>query len=131
MAVGILIITHPGVGQALLATAERLLGGRLPLPAECFEVALDADLDALLPAASAALRRLDRDDGVLLLTDLYGASPSNFAARLGNLGVRCRRIAGLNLPMLLRSFNYADRPLDQLTDTAASGAKLGVILDHG
>lgn len=130
MAVGILLVTHPGIGEAHQRIAERLLGSAKP-PLATFEVAFDADLDALLPQASACLRRLDQGDGVLVLTDLYGASPSNFAARLGSLGVRIRRIAGLNLPMLLRALNYADRELDALADTALGGGKLGVVVDHG
>lgn len=130
MAVGILLITHPGAGASLLAVAERLLG-HLPLRVECIEVAYDADLDALLAPASSGLRRVDGGEGVLLLTDLYGASPSNFAARVAKLGVPTRRISGLNLPMLVRVLNYADRPLDALAETAAAGGRLGVVVDHG
>lgn len=129
MAVGILLITHPGAGTSLLAVAERLLG-RLPLRVECIDVGYDADLDALLASASGSLRRVDDGEGVLLLTDLYGASPSNFAARVANLGIPTRRISGLNLPMLVRALNYADRPLDALAETAAAGARLGVVVDH-
>ena len=81
MACGILLVTHPGVGAAILAVATALLR-HLPLKAEAFEVPFDADLEALLPQASAALRRVDGGGGVLVLTDLYGASPSNLAGRL-------------------------------------------------
>lgn len=130
MAVGILLVTHPGVGASLLAVAARLLG-RLPLRVELFEVAFDSDPELLLPAASGLLRSLDEGEGVLLLTDLFGASPSNFAARLGRLGVDTRRMAGLNLPMLVRALNYADLPLGPMADAAAAGAKLGVMRDNG
>ncbi len=85
MACGILLITHPGVGNALLAVATTLLR-TLPLRAEAFEVPFDADLDQLLPTASAALRRVDGGDGVLVLTDLYGASPSNLGRESGPAG---------------------------------------------
>jgi PTS system ascorbate-specific IIA component len=129
MTVGIALITHPGIGTALKRVAERLLG-RLPLALDCIEVPFDSDLDQLLPVASAVLRRLDQGAGILLLSDLYGASPCNFAARMSTLGFRIRRVAGLNLPMLLRAMNYADRELDQLADTAAAGGRLGVIIDH-
>ncbi|HWU70158.1 MAG TPA: PTS fructose IIA subunit family protein, partial [Pseudoxanthomonas sp.] len=74
MACGILLVTHPGVGASILTVAGGLLR-TLPLKTEAFEVPFDADLDALLPQASAALRRVDGGDGVLVLTDLYGASP--------------------------------------------------------
>ncbi len=128
MTVGILLVTHTGIGPALVEVATRLLR-QLPLNTEAFEVPFDADLDALLPLASAALRRVDGGDGVLILTDLYGASPSNLAARLTRLGTPSRRVAALNLPMLLRVMNYAELPLDELPAIAAAGARNGAILD--
>jgi len=130
MSVGILLVTHPGVGACLRGLATRLLGP-LPLKVECFEVGFDADLDALLPLASAALRRVDSGAGVLLLTDLFGATPSNFAARLGQLGTPTRRVSGLSLPMLLRALNYPDRDLAGVADGASSGGRLGIVVDHG
>lgn len=128
MATGILLLTHEGVGEAMLAVAGRLLG-RLPLPAEAFELPFDSSPEAALPAASAALRRVDDGDGVLVLVDVYGASPSRLAARVAQLGTPVRRVAGLSLPMLLRSFNYADQGLDELARTAAAGGRNGVLLD--
>ena len=89
----------------------------------------DADLEALLPQASAALRRVDGGDGVLVLTDLYGASPSNLAGRLARLGTPVRRVSALSLPMLLRVMNYSEQGLDELPATAAAGARNGVIHD--
>jgi PTS system ascorbate-specific IIA component len=109
---------------------QRLLG-RLPLQIETFEVPFDVDLDELLPAASAALRRADSGAGVLILTDLFGASPSNLALRLTQLGTPTRRVAGLSLPMLLRVCNYQDQALDELALIAVGGGKTGVVLDHG
>lgn len=128
MSVGVLLITHSGIGSALVAVAQRLLNP-LPLRTEALEVPFDADLDSLLPVASAALRRVDDGDGVLVLTDLYGASPSNLAARVARLGTPVRRVSALNLPMLLRVMNYAELELDQLPAVAAAGARNGVILD--
>ena len=128
MACGILLVTHPGIGAAMLSTASLLLR-QLPLKTEAFDVPLDADLDALLPFASAALRRVDGGDGVLVLTDLYGASPSNLAAQLSRLGTPVRRVSALSLPMLLRVMNYAEQGLDQLPATAAAGTRNGAIVD--
>ena len=129
MSVGILLLTHTGAAAPFAPLVQRLLG-RLPLRIETYELAFDADLDAVLPDASAALRRADTGDGVLILTDLYGASPSNLAERLCQLGTPARRVAGLNLPMLLRACNYADQTLDELARTAVGGGKTGVVLDH-
>lgn len=128
MAVGILLITHPGIGSALVAVATRLLH-TLPLPIETLEVPFDGDPDTLLPQASASLRKVDRGDGVLVLTDLYGATPSNLAAKVARLGTPVRRVSALSLPMLLRVMNYAELPLDELPAVAAAGARNGVQLD--
>ncbi len=128
MTCGVLLLTHPGIGSALLEVATRLLHP-LPLKTEVFEVPFDADLDALLPLASAAMRKVEGDAGVLVLTDLYGASPSNLAARLARLGTPIRRVSALSLPMLLRVMNYPEQGLDQLPATAAAGARNGAIID--
>ncbi|GAB3747811.1 PTS sugar transporter subunit IIA [Lysobacter olei] len=128
MAVGILLITHPGIGNALLAVATGLLR-TLPLRTESLEVPFGSDPDELLPQASAALRRVDGGAGVLVLTDLYGASPSNLAARVARLGTPVRRVSAVSLPMLLRVFNYAELELDELPAVASAGARNGVILD--
>ncbi|MBA0263349.1 MULTISPECIES: PTS fructose IIA subunit family protein [Stenotrophomonas] len=128
MTCGILLVTHPGVGPALLEVATRLLR-QLPLKTEAFEVPFDADLDALLPLASAALRRVDAGDGVLILTDLYGASPANLAGQLARLGTPVRRVSALSLPMLLRVMNYPEQGLDLLPATAAAGTRNGAIVD--
>ncbi|HQX92488.1 MAG TPA: PTS fructose IIA subunit family protein [Thermomonas sp.] len=128
MAVGILLITHEGIGSTLLAVALRLMRN-LPLACEAFDVPFDDDPDSLLPQASAAMRRVDSGSGVLVLTDLYGATPSNLAARLARLGTPVRRVSALSLPMLLRVMNYADLDLDDLPAVAAAGARNGAITD--
>src|SRR6476659_3474725 len=129
MTVGVLLITHEGVGTAMLSVATRLLR-QLPLKTEAFEVPFDADPDALLPMASAALRRVDGGQGVLVLTDLYGATPSNLAAKVARLGTPVRRVSALSLPMLLRVMNYAEEDLDELPMVAGAGARNGVIVDE-
>lgn len=129
MAVGILLVTHSGIGTALVAVVTAMLRGNLPLKLEAFEVPFDADPADLLPQASATLRRVDGGDGVLILTDLYGASPSNLAAQLARLGTPARRVSALSLPMLLRVMNYAELPLEELPAVASAGARNGVILE--
>lgn len=129
MSVGVLLITHPGIGHALVEVATQLLRS-LPLAVEVLEVPFDADSAALLPVASAALRRIDGGDGVLVLTDLYGATPSNLAAQVARLGTPVRRVSALNLPMLLRVMNYADQDLEALPAIAAAGARNGVVVDE-
>lgn len=128
MAVGILFITQPGIGAALVEAAEGMLPG-LPLACGAFEVPAGTDPDTALPAASAAMRRVDGGDGVLVLTDMHGSAAALVAARLAHLGTPVRRVAGASLPMLLRVLDYAEKSLDELPAIAAAGARNGVI--HG
>ena len=128
MTVGVLLITHPEIGNALIGVARQLMPVS-PLRVEALEVSFSGDPESLLPQASAALRRVDGGEGVLVLTDLYGATPSNLAARVARLGTPVRRVSGLSLPMLLRVMNYAELPLDELPAVAAAGARNGVVCD--
>ena len=128
MSVGVLLITHDGIGSVYRAVAERLLG-QLTLTVGVFELHYDVLPDEALASASAALRKVDSGDGALLLTDLYGASPSRLAQRLAQLGTPVRRVSGLALPMLLRVLNHAECTLDELARVAISGARNGVVAD--
>src|SRR3970282_1002568 len=118
MSVGVLLITHEGIGHALVAVARQLLRS-LPLKTEALEVPFTADPDDLLPQASAAMRRVDGGSGVLVLTAIYGATPSNLAGKLARLGTPVRRVSGVSLPMLLRVLNYAELELEELPAIAA------------
>lgn len=125
--VGVLLISHVGIASAIQSVATRMLGP-LPLQHEILEVAFDADLDQLSRQVDHALRRLDRGSGVLILTDLYGASPSNLAERFDRGRVHTRRVSGLNLSMFMRVMNYAEQSLDELVNTAVLGARGGVVI---
>lgn len=128
MGVGVLLLTHEAMGAALVGAARHVLG-RLSLPVDVVEVPASADPDNALKCAAAQARGLDGGDGVLVLTDLYGASPSNLAGRLARLGTPVRRVSALSLPMLLRVMNYSEQGLDELPAIAAAGARNGVIHD--
>ncbi|MEZ5457095.1 MAG: PTS fructose IIA subunit family protein [Lysobacteraceae bacterium] len=127
--VGVLLISHVGIASAIHAAASRMLG-TLPLRNEVLEVAFDADLEQLSKHMDQQLRRLDQGAGVLILTDLYGASPSNLAERFDRGRVHTRRVSGLNLSMLMRVMNYAELSLDELVSTAVQGARGGVVIDR-
>jgi PTS system mannose-specific IIA component len=72
------------------------------------------------------LSRLPQVNGVLVLTDIFGATPSNVAQKLVD-GVKSRLITGVNLPMLLRSVSYRNEPLDALVSRAVVGGTQGVM----
>jgi PTS system ascorbate-specific IIA component len=126
MSVGILIITHPGVGSSLLHTATRILG-ETSLPVRCLEVPAGRDASAPTRQAEALLADLDDGDGVLILTDIYGATPSNIGCGMTSTGGTAV-LSGLNLPMLIRTLNYPSDDLHELTNKARDGGERGIHL---
>lgn len=126
MIVGILLVTHPGVGSAMLHIATRIVG-KSTLPIKCLEVPPDAPLEPMLESARSMLKVLDRGAGVLVLTDIYGATPHNVAQQVACDLPGTTVLSGLNLPMLVRVFNYPKDDLDTLTSKAAEGGSRGIM----
>ncbi|GAB6040188.1 PTS sugar transporter subunit IIA [Endothiovibrio diazotrophicus] len=125
MSVGLLLITHNRLGDELLDTV-RAMFLRMPLTAVTLAVARNDPPEQVQARAEALVSGLDEGDGVLLLTDMYGSTPSNIANRLA-AGERRRVVYGINLPMLVRVLNYAALDLDALADKAYSGGREGVV----
>ena len=125
MRVGILIIAHDKLGDVLLEIALGAIG-EPPLEVEVLSVQRGVDPDALLEEADRLASRLDQGAGVLVLTDMYGSTPGNIACRLQQ-SKPVQVIAGLNLPMLFRVFNYPDLALDDIAEKAVSGGNAGVL----
>lgn len=128
MSVGLLLITHGAIGASLLATATRILGGSCPVAVRALAVTDETQRDELLVEARRLALEVDGDDGVLVLTDLYGSTPANIACSLQGDSARIRILAGLNLPMLVRALNYASLPLGDLTHKAETGGRDGVLI---
>ena len=87
----------------------------------------DCDPDDVLIQANQKVASLDKGDGVLVLTDMYGSTPSNIATKLLYEHKNIALIAGINLSMLVRLLNYPDSTLQQLIDKALSGGRDGVL----
>ena len=126
MSVGLLIISHDGIGPALLGTATFMLN-ECPLQTKLLAASRDCDPDELTTNAIEHIEQLDAGDGVLILADLYGSTPSNIAQHLIRRG-NVRIITGLNLSMLIRVLNYPQLDLDQLAQKAISGGRDGIVL---
>lgn len=120
MSVGLLLITHDEIAVSMLRAAVNMFG-RCPVRVETLSVKNDTKLESLEHCARHLASSLDDGAGVLVLTDMYGSTPGNVAAGLVTAG-RINVLAGLNLPMLAKVFNYADRDLDQVTEKAREGA---------
>ncbi len=125
MTIGLLIITHNHIGDDLIATATAMLG-LCPLSTEALAVTQNADPEATLRKARQCVETLDQGNGVLVLTDIYGSTPSNIACQLIE-GERVQVVSGVNLPMLIRILNYPQLSLPELTEKALSGGRDGVL----
>jgi len=128
--IGILIVSHGAFGESLIHSASHVLGKR-PLYLRQVGITVHDDPDAILPVAQDLIRFLDQGAGVLVMTDIYGATPSNIAARLLERG-RVEGVAGVNLPMLIKALTHRDGKLEELVEIALAGAHDGVVrMDHG
>jgi len=124
MSVGVLLITHPGIGTSVLHSARRIVDG-CPLTTMCLDVPLDANLERVRESAHKLIEQLDQGQGVLVLTDIFGATPNNIARSFALPG-KVAVLAGLNLPMLVRVYNYPAAALDTLCDKAEEGGSRGI-----
>lgn len=123
--VGILLVTHYGLGESLAECAAHVLGRALP-QLRYLPVYRSDDPDVVLERARTLVREIDTGRGVLVLSDIYGGTPSNVAYRLIQPG-RVEAVAGVNLPMLVRSLNYGHEPLDVVVSKAVTGGLEGVM----
>ncbi len=123
--IGLLIVAHGTLGESLIHCASHVMGKR-PLYLRQLGVTMHDEPDAILPQGRDLVRFLDQGNGVLVLTDIFGATPSNIACRLLEPG-RVQGVSGVNLPMLIKALSYRDQPMDVLIDKALSGAQEGMI----
>jgi PTS system ascorbate-specific IIA component len=121
---GILIIAHAPFATALRDCISHIYGG-LPARIGVIDVSPDCDPAQQVAFANSEIERLKEENGALVLTDMFGATPANIAGRLATLP-NVRVLCGVNLPMLVRAVCYRATPLDTLVDKALAGATKGV-----
>lgn len=118
---GILIVAHNSLGESLADCVKHVLG-EVPPFLKVLSVHADDDPQQKLAEGHALIQQLDRGNGVLILADIFGATPSNVASRL------CRSehimgVAGVNLPMLLRVVCYPNKAMPELAQIALDGGR--------
>ena len=123
--IGILIIAHGGLGESLIHCVTHVLGKQPPQLAH-FAVGTNDDPSDLLPRAQQMVSTLNMGSGVLILSDIYGASPCNLVTKLLAPG-KIEGVAGVNLPMLVRVLNYRDKPIKVCLEKAVTGGRDGVV----
>lgn len=123
--IGLLIIAHGTLGESLIHCASHVMGERPPQLRQ-IGVGVHDDPISLLPQALEMVKELNQGDGVLVLSDIYGATPCNLVGKLLKPG-HVEGIAGVNLPMLVRALAYRHEPLEVLVEKAVAGGCGGVI----
>ncbi len=135
MSVALLLITHDTIGSSLFTTAVNMMGVS-PIPSRNLVITQHMDIEQGFIQASQYCEELDEGDGILIITDIYGSTPSNIAAKLLETIPDDRSdkksgeasdgqkiiVTGLNLPMLVRIMNYAHLSLPELAEKACSSA---------
>ena len=123
--IGIIIVTHVDYGSSLLKAAEFILG---PVQ-DCTSIQVDAsfEVEETVNRLKDAVNLLDKGQGVLVLTDMFGGTPTNLSLSL--LGARqdVEVLTGVNLPMLLRVLGNRKRPLPELAELALQAGCEGII----
>ncbi|MBT8438299.1 MAG: PTS fructose IIA subunit family protein [Gammaproteobacteria bacterium] len=128
MTTGVLLVTHQGIGSTMLQVARQIMNATFD-HIDYLEVGFDADTVELTRALEDKLSRVEQGAGVLVLSDLIGATPCNLASNSAHQNTIV--VTGLNLPMLIRVYNYRERPLHELSRIAQEGAQKGIFqLSH-
>ena len=122
--VGIIVVSHADYGSAMLRTAEFILG---PL-SDCSSISVDVahEVSETVRRLDDAAQRLDKGAGVIILTDMFGGTPTNLAlSLLGSHKVEV--VTGVNLPML-KVFTSRDKQLDELAQLAGEAGAKGIVV---
>lgn len=123
--VGMIVVTHGQFGKYLLEAAQTILGPQ----EQCATIAVEGavDMATLLADLKSNVKRLETGDGVIILTDMFGGTPSNISLSLLQPG-KVDVLSGANLPMLLRILGMRQQPLSQLAFDAKNAAIQGIVL---
>lgn len=123
--IGILIIAHGKLGESLIDCASHVMGS-MPPRLGYLAVQNYDDPSVLIARAQQVIAELNDGDGIIILSDIYGATPCNVVTKLIRADM-VEGVAGVNLPMLVRTLTYRDEPLKILVQKAVSGGREGVV----
>jgi PTS system ascorbate-specific IIA component len=128
MSVALLLVSHEGIASNLLETASSIVNDR-PVNMAYVEVPMDAPTDEIRQSIQNKLSQFDQDKEVLILTDIYGGTPSNLASCfISNENIQL--ISGLNLAMIIKAINYRTLPLNELIEKIIQGGRDSIAQHH-
>jgi PTS system ascorbate-specific IIA component len=123
--IGILVVSHEPLGTALIHCTRHIFG-RMPPQLAALDVIPDEDPELALGAARELLQRINDGSGVIVLTDLFGATPARIASRLAERS-RILVIAGVNLPLLVKALTHRRGPLDEVAAMLLDGVRETIV----
>ena len=130
MNVALLLITHDKIASSMIEVTSSIINHQ-PENLAYAEIPMDSSVENMEKKINDELNKLNKQDGVLILTDMYGGTPSNIANKFA-AKENIMLISGLNLPMLIRIMNYRSLSLNALTEKAVEGAHDGIATyEHG
>lgn len=128
--IGILIVTHCSLGDALIEAAIFILGSR-PEQLESVSININEDAEKLRGKVAAGIKKVDMKSGVLILTDMFGGTPSNISYSFLEEG-RIEVLSGVNLPILIKALNLRkDTELGKLAVNLETSGKKSISLASG
>ncbi len=127
--VGVILVTHVDYGASLLKAAEFILGPQN----DCSSIQVDVSLDVegTVARLKDAASLLDKGRGVIILTDMFGGTPTNLSLSLLSKNANVEVVTGVNLPMLLRVFDNRNLDLTKLAELALDSGKKGIVSAGG
>jgi len=127
--VGVLLVTHNGLGDSFVDCVRHVLG-EVPDNLKVLSVLAGDDPQQKMIEGRALIRQLDTGDGVLILADVFGATPSNVGRQLCH-AEHVKGVAGVNLPMLLRVVCSPNKNLAELANIAIEGGRECIVqMEH-
>ena len=128
--IGIVIVTHSQLGEALVKAAEFIIGSR-PGSIESVSIDLSENAEKLRGKINRGIKKVMEQEGVIILTDMFGGTPSNLSYSFLEEG-RIEVLSGVNLPILIQAVNMRKKmELDQLAANLEAFGKKSISLASG
>lgn len=123
--IGIILVTHGNFGESLLSAASMIMGDN----EKCTALGIDVSrpMDEIIQELKKKVQELDTGSGVLIMTDMFGGTPTNISLSLLSHS-QTEVITGVNLPMLLKAMGGRDKKLDNLAQEIKGAGKQGILV---
>lgn len=126
--IGLVLVMHEPLASAMLVCIKHVMG-EVPEAIQVLDVPPDESVDVTVSHIQTLAREVHQGEGVVFLTDLFGATPSNASMKAGLacMDIATVLVAGANLPMVLRAISYRDLPISEMAERLVAGGRNGIV----